>query len=116
MEAFFSITTDRKRVVEMRFHTDISFGSMTESDPFGYWAFIDEDESLPLKAGLCKKPICEKRINVTPPGCPDGLLIEISPDAPLRERNDFGPKHGVFFKIGCCRSARELLPSKSMAS
>jgi hypothetical protein len=115
-EAIFSITTDSKRVVEMRFHTDISFGSMTESDPFGYWAFIDVDESVPSKTGRCKKPICEQRINVTPPGCPDGVLIEISPSAQLSERNRYlALNTGCFSKFGGCRSARELLPSESMA-
>lgn len=113
-EATFSITTDSKRVIALRLHTDISFGNLTGSDRFGYLAFIDVDERVPLKTlgfGFCQKPICEQRVNVTPPGYPHGVLIEISPSAQLSERNRFlALNTACLAKLGGCGSARELLP------
>jgi hypothetical protein len=100
------VTTDNKVATAKGFHSEISFGSMTESDPFGYFAYIDIAEG----PGFCEQPICVKGINITPPGYP-GVMISISSSAPLSERNRFlALNTACFARLGGCKCARDLLP------
>lgn len=111
----FSITTNSKMATAKGFHSEISLGNMTENDPFGYFAYIDVGEGrekMRLSADrFCDQPICVQRINVTPPGCPDGVRIGISSSAPLSERNRFLALNTTCFaRLGGCKNAWDLLP------
>jgi hypothetical protein len=122
-----NITTNDKVVTGIGFHSDISVGTMADCGPgstscnFDYLASIDVGQSLgpacrdarhnAIIDNCCNQPICARRINITPPGYPNGVMIGVSASAPISERNRvFALNTGCFSKIGGCKNERDLLP------
>ena len=116
-----NIITNDKVVTGIGFHSDISVGNLANCNigstncDFGYVAHIDVGqrmERMRLNAHrYCDQPICMKRINITPPGYPNGVMIDVSASAPISERNRvFALNTSCFTKIGGCKSEQDLLP------